>query len=708
MQLCSAQDITTLERLDWDDEGRSDPEWLEQEREIMDRVSRCITWHVAPIVMLAHSRTNLPAKFRVFLHTLALLTSSRSELLELCQSVVSIHTDYGTEIGLGRVQRCDLDTILPYLHVPKPVFMAQQEDGFECCEHQEFKPCAEDGFSLAVDCEPEPMPNPEGGDVGLDHSLEGPDLMHIIHNITNNLDDIMDCYSPTLSTLKALCSLLAGRETKQQLIETCFREGPAAMYQDELQSFTAVPHDKRWNTIAAAIEHTHALEAPLRQHWSLHQFLGRSNDAEVPEPRPADGPSDGEPLGVNLRAVDQGISSDFFWGSITVLLQIAQVQAEAVVWVNSCPCHACWQHSTDPKLRAVFEACPLRGRRCAEMAAGDFFHLLTGLFEQNATKLELMLPRGLAASEIAQLMRDYDIARQHLLCTYVLKLNFWQHAPHALAGLAHSRAEVRVKCVQRCLASDSQHPRILELKNQSVVAEVFCEGGGMWQEDAIFDSLKCLAVQMRLMWTSAWRVEGQHARTKRAAQNAPHHSAAYTSLSHRLPELQQHLAAHPGAVDELARLMDRVTNGSAAVKMLGFDDDAVKLAGWVSPTTLQQWNWAFRVIYHDDPHSKYTLQLPIALPQRRTTCREVVAPAVSALEDSRDIEMSLAAGSVMLQQSLAFQDVRQAITRKTWLSMQFRLQNFHLLTALLSPRKEQIPALALQDAKAKGFGFGFA
>lgn len=70
--------------------------------------------------------------------------------------------------------------------------------------------------------------------------------------------------------------------------------------------------------------------------------------------------------------------------------------------------------------------------------------------------------------------------------------------------------------------------------------------------------------------------------------------------------------------------------------------------------------------------------------------------------------MSLAAGSVMLQQSLAFQDVRQAITRKTWLSMQFRLQNFHLLTALLSPRKEQIPALALQDAKAKGFGFGFA
>ena len=100
------------------------PERMEVDKSLVDRISHAIHWHVAPIIMLAHSRTNLAAKTRVFLHGLALLCSSRESLIELCKSIVSIHTDYGTEKGISRVSERPLETFLPYIHSshqqPKP------------------------------------------------------------------------------------------------------------------------------------------------------------------------------------------------------------------------------------------------------------------------------------------------------------------------------------------------------------------------------------------------------------------------------------------------------------------------------------------------------------------------------------------------------------------------------------------------------------
>ena len=143
-------------------------------------------------------------------------------------------------------------------------------------------------------------------------------MMHIIHNVTANLEDVVDCYSGMLSSLKAICSLLAGRESKQQVIATCFSDGAALVFQDMVKSFQTVPHEKRWNTIAASIEELHDLEPALRSHWNLQRFLGGTS---VPAVRPGDTGQE-EDVGVNLRKVDSGICSDYFWGSLKVMLQV--------------------------------------------------------------------------------------------------------------------------------------------------------------------------------------------------------------------------------------------------------------------------------------------------------------------------------------------------------------------------------------------------
>ena len=57
-------------------------------------------------------------------------------------------------------------------------------------------------------------------------------------------------------------------------------------------------------------------------------------------------------------------------------------------------------------------------------------------------------------------------------------------------------------------------------------------------------------------------------------------SAAYTSLSHRLPDIKHHLVINPQ--DVVASLMDLVVNGRSAARDLGFSEDLLLRSGWIS------------------------------------------------------------------------------------------------------------------------------
>eukprot|EP00435_Cladocopium_sp_Y103_P070956 s111_g36.t1 len=526
--------------------------------------------------------------------------------------------------------------------------------------------------------------------VSFERSLEGPDMMHIIHNATNNLGDVLTCYDPMMASLKALCSLISGRESKQQLIETCFNSGPAIAFQDMVSSFDIGVHEKRWNTIASAIEEINELGPALRTHWNLARFLGEvpglCEDEAIPAERPA--ADNSEAFGVALRTVDEAICSDKFWASIKVMLPIAMVQREAVRWVNSCSCH----FDLEKEMRSLEEppdgwrdfvhGCPLRGRRCAELAAGDFFKLLHVLFDASAARLEYELPKGLSQEDVALFIKDFHLARQHLLTIYVVKLSFWTEAPHALAGIAHWDPKVRVKCLQKCLESQPNHPKIAELREHTFAVHELLESGGLWSDSHVLDPLRRLAGEFRLMFTSAWRVEGQHARTKKAAQHAPNHSAAYTSLMHRLPEIKQHFKSNPEAVAELAALMETVPNGRVAAQALGFSQGLLLNCGWISPRTFEKKKAGFNVIYHDDPYCKYTLELPSDIQQRTTAQRPFLAASRDPAEAA---ELHMQEGSLLLRRALALQDVRKGFKRGMYFTCMIKMASLQTLQALLSP-----------------------
>ena len=311
-----------------DEEQRS--QQCPEEEEVMARISSKILWHVPPPAMLGNGRTNLLAKLRVFVHAFGLMSESRSMLSELLRSVVSLHTDYGTEVGLVRLKPAPLSEILPYMHIPETAaFKAAAGDSDAFGVGVDF--AGEQDFMANILCctdEQEVFAIPQCDLCDLTWCLEGPDLNHVIHNITDGLGDVMKTYAPFLVGLKRVCKLLSSKESKQQLLQNVFSSGAGLAFRDSVAAFSCQVHEKRWGTIAHAIQEVHKLEAGLRACWSLGKFLqGR----QVPEPKED---AAGEEHGVHLPGANEALISEHWWASVKIFLHIADAQAAAIDWVN--------------------------------------------------------------------------------------------------------------------------------------------------------------------------------------------------------------------------------------------------------------------------------------------------------------------------------------------------------------------------------------
>ncbi|CAE7253113.1 unnamed protein product [Symbiodinium necroappetens] len=485
--------------------------------------------------------------------------------------------------------------------------------------------------------------------------------------------------------LQSFASLTA-EETKQQLLTGCFSQGDAHAFYNQIAAVSHTVHEKRWNTIATAIELAADLEVALRAGWDLDDFMrGR----KPPSSRQED-TSPAVAFGVNLQQVDEAIHSDFFWASIKVFLEVARVQRQAVRFVTSCPCHyGLSRTGVDQAVLDKWDSCPMRGRRCPEICGGDFFAMMQETMQAGSVSLEMQLPRSLSQEEKLKLLRDFELSRQMLLTTYVVKLSFWSQAPFAVVGIAHHDPAIRMKSCVTCLQLKSDHPKIQLLQKHEDVVRAFLVAGCLWDETGAFNVLKELAAEVRLFFSTAWRVEGQHAKTRRAVDHAPCRSAAFVSFLHRKLEFAAHLRAHPEAAVEVAELMGRALNGVAAAKALGFSVAAMEKSAW--------FNWgkqksSFRYIYHDDPYLKYVLPLPPSwkrvLPERLLSQPDMVLPQ----------------GSCLLRWTLAQQHIKQHANRGCYMSVKYNPHLLYSVRSILAP-DEDGAILRVQDGNLLGDDF---
>ena len=408
------------------------------EAEATEGLRAMLIRHVCPSVQIGSGRARSTAslKFHAVVHALRLVSGSLEDLAALFRSISVFLSDQGTESVFSLLQPVSLSDLLP----PSSSEVQEEEVVFA----PENEPEVDFAHPL-VNLEPQPEPELV---VDVTSSLEVDDLLHCIHNATKGLSSSMTCFDRVVQQCKKVADMIRRKDSKDRLIETCFSTGMARGFIPELRKFKSQVHEERWGTVADCITHLLRLKPALRYGWNLASYqlrpLGLESEQDARDPNAED------VYGVRLNVVDEAIQSDYFWGYLHGIELIAQTLERCLQWAESCPCH--WERDTagvDDETLALWRACPLRTRRCPEMAAGDFLSMVQESLSTSASIISLALPAGLTREERLEVLTDFEAARNHLLYYFHLKLQYWQEPPWCIFGMAHAATEVALRAEER-------------------------------------------------------------------------------------------------------------------------------------------------------------------------------------------------------------------------------------------------------------------
>ena len=557
------------------------------------------------------------------------MEDSRS-LMQMSQSIPAWLSDYGTEVGFASVKKILVKDLLPHFQDPEAdnkLGQAQATQLPVSCEHE---------VDFAEEPAPEPQPEVDFADLDSDPagpqrrepcvdvtaSLEVPGLLHIISNAGISLSSAMEYYDEAIYKLTKVSNIVNSKESKDRLYETCFANCIAGreLFRP-LRAFRAKCHVERWGTVSHCVQAILAdVEAPLRWGWSLDRYLNGSQshpqlDRDAADPE--------NPHRSRLDVVDEAITDPFWWGYLRMLSKIAETLNVLLQWAESCSCH--WDMLQDAlgqadegngnlpeRVRADIASCPLRGRRCADLAGGDFMELLRNLCEERISRLLIdQLPTELTPEQRQTIVSDFERGRLQLITYFTMKLSHYDHAPYCVFGLAHRSSEVRHKCLKKIFDSDSDHchPRVSRLKADPLAREL-----ELWEENGLsfphglcaLRHLRTYIAECRMALSAERCQEAPHARTKREVLRCPSHSEALVSMAHRSACLESYLQLGPDEFQEIAGCLENVKHGRRACELLGLGQHPVSLENRMHPRDRAHW----KVVYHNDAFSKYAAALP--------------------------------------------------------------------------------------------------
>ena len=549
-------------------------------------------------------------------------------LAHLAKSVVTWLSDYGTEVGMARVGPVPMREVFPYMATAR---LAAEDNSTASAV---ATPADEIDFAAA-----EPVPQDievdfSAGDLGntsdcqlcvdVQSSLEVPGLLHIISNAGKALAAAMVGFDDAVTKLMKVSNLLASKEHKDRLYETCFSRTPAAQQLFEpLWRFDTKCHLERWGTVSHCVVDVLDVEAALRHGWDLDLYLnGSQNFPELDRDLEA---NPDNPHKTRLDLVDEAIRSPCWWGYITMLSKLAVALNVLLSWAESCSCH--WdlvKRHEDAELelpgrvRADIYQCPLRGRRCADLAAGEFMALLKELCEESVASIMTQLPPGITQQERCAILSDFERGRMQLVTQFTIKLAHYEHVPYSLFGLAHRKRHVRAACFNKLRNSEHPHPKVTALQVDPLLREGELYAAHDMQlpaDTSAMPAFRSMVAKLRLALCAERVIEAPHARTKREVQRCPNHSEALTSLAHRMASLEGYLGLGPEMFAEFALALSQVKNGRRACELLGLHTHPAFLAELrhpkrASPSAIARSRIFWKIIYHNDALSKYSLPAP--------------------------------------------------------------------------------------------------
>lgn len=447
-------------------------------------------------------------------------------------------------------------------------------------------------------------------------------MLHVLHNTTRDLSDVLHHWPKFIPSLKQVCRLMTRKWSCDRLCQACFAESPQSVRVGDIKSFHASVYEGRWGSVWHAVGEALSVEVVLRFAWSkeknLHGEFGAHHAGE-------DGQQEHS---LNMDMVNDAILSPLFWMYAVMLYHLGVVFERMALWAEGCPCHA-----SSPELlgltarqrrRGLMQdvgqsSCPMRTMQAPACAAGEHVKFVHQLLDGAKTSLLLHpLMGGLSAEDKSLVMQDFTLGRQHIQLCLLTRLSFGDQLPWQLFGVAHANADVAARCAQRSLVLYAHAP---EGTVHHWLTQQMCGHGSIGAEQmkllaskarslSELPFLESVAARLKFAPVSERWVESLHALTKRHMSNAPHVSATHVAFHGIQLPLRTMLMTRPESLRQLADFAESCRNPVARLKAMGLwmAPAVMRLRGRISYQLLNRHHAPAltEILYHVDAHTLHT------------------------------------------------------------------------------------------------------
>ena len=336
--------------------------------------------------------------------------------------------------------------------------------------------------------------------VSLASSLASPGLLHVVHNAAHDILSMSPLLSEAVDKRVLASEMMSDKGRRARLLETCFSNPVGLQLHGQLLGFRGRVYRDRWGSVALiCCRSILDVQKPLCWGWDLPRYMG---DAKA---------------GTDALDMDAALRSAQLWGAISTLDALYGIIRHCFLWCEGCACHAHLLSEGAPQeVRKRWAACPLRGLRLPEVAAGSFFDMFRSLAERTAVSLFVSLPNAtLSDADRADLLQAFERSRASMLLTFTLKLSCFLSPPLLLFATARYSQVVAQEALRQCMESDCTHPLVVQLQQAPLFSQAaaFLEG---W-ELAGLPELEGFIASLRSAHGVERQIEGGHATVNRRA-----------------------------------------------------------------------------------------------------------------------------------------------------------------------------------------------
>jgi hypothetical protein len=281
-------------------------------RELLARLRLSVVHHIHTPCAMGHGKTDIAHKSAAMVHALALTCPSIHQIATFLNSIVSVCTDMGTELGLATFQG-RLEELLPR--------------GFA------FQPMEVDDVAFQIEAQVA-----EQAVFFLPQAIPVPGLQHCIHNLMREAHEFLEHWPVFWKQLKNLESLLRWHFRRQVLIWTCILGSPFHDRETDFEKFSASLYENRWHEVVKFVAKAWPLVLVLRFVWDPGKYSSRVAQGGEGDDEQEERADTGAGT-FDVQLMTSTLNDKLFFCYMTLVKRVDSLPERVSSWGEGCSCH---------------------------------------------------------------------------------------------------------------------------------------------------------------------------------------------------------------------------------------------------------------------------------------------------------------------------------------------------------------------------------